>query len=273
MKLIYQWVPWAYSNITCLEASELIEWEITDIIWVDDFFSLWESINDKNIWVIPIENSYAGNIHENLYNFLRYDFKIIWEINLEVHHCLLSKESDISDIKEVYSHSQALSQCHNFLKKNNIKPIKFSDTAWAAEMIKKLDKSWIWAIASSLAWNIYWLNILEESIQDQKWNTTRFLIVAPNNSIITFKKDSKTIYKTSIIFELKNIPASLYKCLWAFATNNVNLTKIESLPSLKNPFTYLFWIDFEWSTKDIPVQKSLEELKFFTNYIKILWEY
>ena len=270
MKLIYQWVPWAYSNIVCLEVSKLIEWEITDIIWVDNFTALWESIDWENIWVIPIENSYAGNIHENLYNFLRYDFQIIWEVNLEVNHCLLSKESDISDIKEVYSHPQALSQCHNFLKKYNIKPLKFSDTAWAAEMIVKKDKTWIWAIASSLAGDIYWLNILEESIQDQNWNTTRFFIVAPKNAWIVFKNKKN---KTSIVFEAKNIPASLYKCLWAFATNNVNLTKIESLPSLKDPFTYLFWIDFDWTTKDISVKKSLIELKFFTNNIKILGEY
>ena len=270
MKLIYQWVPWAYSNITCLKASKLIEWEITDIICVDDFSSLWNSIDEENIWIIPIENSYAGNVHENLYNFLRYNFKIIWEIDLEVHHCLLSKESDISDVKEVYSHTQALSQCYNFLKKYNIKPIKYPDTAGAAEMIKKSNKFWIWAIASSLAWNIYWLNILEESIQDQIWNTTKFFIVAPIKSKINFM-DKKN--KTSIIFEVKNIPASLYKCLWAFATNNVNLTKIESLPSLKDPFTYLFWIDFDWTTKDISVKKSLIELKFFTNNIKILGEY
>ena len=279
MKLIYQWVPWAYSNLTCLKASKLLNCEITDIIWVDNFTSLWENVDEENIWVIPIENSYAGNNYENLYNFLRFDFKIIWEINLRVDHCLLSKESDISDIKEVYSHPQALSQCHDFLKKHNIKPMKFPDTAGAAEMIKKSNKSWIWAIASSLAWNIYWLNILEESIQDQTWNTTKFLVVVSKKSKINFTDKKNMPWKkwfcgkTSIIFEVKNIPASLYKCLWAFATNNVNLTKIESLPSLKDPFTYLFWIDFEWTTKDISVKKSLDELKFFTNNIKILWEY
>ena len=270
MKLIYQWVPWAYSNLTCLKASKLLNCEITDIIWVDNFTSLWEKVDKENIWVIPIENSYAGNIFENLYNFLRFDFKIIWEINLRVDHCLLSKESDISDIKEVYSHPQALRQCYNFLKEHNIKPIIFSDTALAAQMIKEKNILNAWAIASSLAWEIYWLNILEESIQDQKWNTTRFFIIVPQKSKIVFKTKAN---KTSIIFEAKNIPASLYKCLWAFATNNVNLTKIESLPSLKDPFTYLFWIDLEWTTKDISVQKSITELKKFTNDIKILWEY
>lgn len=117
MKLIYQWVPWAYSNLACFEAKELIKSEITDINGLPDFKSVWNNINKDNIAVLPFENSYAWSIHENLYNFLRHDFKIIWEINLEVNHCLLSKEEKISDIKNVYSHPQALDQCHDFLKK------------------------------------------------------------------------------------------------------------------------------------------------------------
>lgn len=270
MKLIYQWVPWAYSNLACFEAKELLDEEITDITWMPDFKSVWEKIDSDNIWVLPVENSYAWNIHENLYSFLRYDYKIIWEIDLKINHCLLSKESEIEDIKYVYSHPQALDQCHDYLKKNNIKAIAFWDTAWAAEMIVWKNQEWIWAIASSLAWDIYWLNIIDEGIQDQDWNTTKFFIIVPKDSKIKLKNHK---WKTSIIFETKNIPAALYKCLWAFATNNVNLTKIESMPSLKWPFTYLFWMNFEWTINDENVKKSLEELKFFTNNIKILWEY
>lgn len=270
MKLIYQWIPWAYSNLACFQAKDFLEVEITDITWLPDFKSVWENIWVDTIWIIPVENSYAWNIHENLYNFLRYDYKVIGKINLKVNHCLLSKESDISDVKKVYSHPQALSQCHDYLKKHNIIPINFSDTAWAAEMIVNNNENWLWAIASSLAWDIYGLNILDEAIQDQLWNTTRFFIVVQKKSKIIY---THKMNKTSIIFEAKNIPASLYKCLWAFATNNVNLTKIESLPSLKNPFTYCFWIDFEWSLQDESVKKSLEELAFFTHEIKILWEY
>jgi prephenate dehydratase len=270
MKLIYQWVPWAYSNIACFEAKELIDVEITEMIGLPDFKSVWKAINENTIAILPVENSYAWNIHENLYNFLRYDYKIIWEIDLKINHCLLSKEENINDIKKVYSHPQALDQCHNYLKKNNIKPTIFSDTAGAAEMITKNNEKWVWAIASNLAWDIYWLNTLDESIQDQDWNTTKFFIIVPKNSTIKLKE---TKWKTSILFETKNIPAALYKCLWAFATNNVNLTKIESMPSLKWPFTYLFWMNFEWTLKNENVIKSLEELEFFTKQIKILWKY
>ncbi len=270
MKLIYQWVPWAYSNLACFKAKELLETQVDEMLWLPDFKSVWEQIDDKHIAILPVENSYAWNIHENLYNFLRYDYKILWEINLEINHCLLSKEENINNIKKVYSHSQALDQCHNYLKNKNIKPKLYWDTAAAAQMLIKNKEYWVWAIASSLAWDIYWLNILDENIQDQDWNTTKFFIIVPKNSKIELKEKK---WKTSIIFETKNIPAALYKCLWAFATNNVNLTKIESMPSLKWPFTYLFWMNFEWTINDENVIKSLEELEFFTKQIKILWEY
>ena len=120
------------------------------------------------------------------------------------------------------------------------------------------------------SWEIYWLNILDKNIQDQNWNTTRFFIITNKDSKIKFKNKSNM---TSILFEARNIPASLYKCLWAFATNNVNLTKIESLTNPNSPFTYLFWLDFEGNLKDENVWKSLEELKFFTKSIKVLGEY
>lgn len=270
MKLIYQWTDGSYGNIACIEAKKILKSSITEIVWLSDFWNVWKNIDENSIWVVPVENSYAWNIHENLYNFLRYDYKVIWQINLEVNHCLLSTEKNISKIKQVYSHPQALSQCYNFLKKYNIKPIVFWDTAWACEMVKNEKLKNTWAIGSTLAWEIYWLNKIKESIQDQKWNTTRFFIVVPKNVNIELKKKAN---KISIIFEAKNIPASLYKCLWAFATNNVNLTKIESLPSLKNPFTYLFWMDFEWSLQDENIKKSIDELKFFTKNIKVLGEY
>jgi prephenate dehydratase len=270
MNLIYQWIPWAYSHNACEIAKDNLWFKNINFIWYPDFSTVWEKIDSKNIWVIPVVNSYAWNIHENLYNFLRYDNKIIWEINLEINHCLLSKEDNINKIKKVYSHPQALSQCHNFLKKHNIKAINWWDTAWSAKFVSELNEAWVWALASSLAWEMYNLNSLECGVQDQDWNTTRFFVIVPKKLNLDFK-DKKN--KTTIIFEAKNIPASLYKCLWAFATNWVNLTKIESLPNLKWPFSYLFWLDFEWTLKDDNVKKALEELEFFTLYIKVLGEY
>lgn len=270
MKLIYQWIAWAYGHIACMEVEKQISTNITDIKWFQDFSSVWWAIDENNIWVIPFENSYAWNVHENLNFFMRYDYKIVWEINLKIDHCLLSKETDIWNIKEVYSHPQAISQCHDYLKAKNIKSSNFSDTAWASKMIKDSIEKWIWSIWAIQNWEIYWLNILDKNIQDQTWNTTRFFVICPKNQDIKLANKQT---KTTIIFEAKNIPASLYKCLWAFATNNINLTKIESLPSLKWPFTYFFWIDIDWTTKDEGVQKALKELEFFTKKINILGEY
>ena len=266
MQIYYQWYPWAYSDKASQTFNNKLEKKL-EILWVPDFKSVWEEIDNWNIWVLPIENSKAWSIHENLYNFLRYDAEIIWEINLEINHNLLSKETDISNIKIAYSHPQAISQCHDFLKNNNIKWIAYWDTAWAAQMISKSNDKWVASISSKIAWELYNLNIVKENIQDQEWNTTRFFIVKKRELKFDYKEKSKI---TSIIFEARNIPASLYKCLWAFATNWVNLTKIESLPSLKWQFTYLFWIDFEWDINSENTKKALEELKFFTNEINVL---
>jgi prephenate dehydratase len=270
MNIYYQWEPGAYSHMASIEIQKSLSESIWSIQWLPDFDSVWEKVSEGNIGVIPIENSYAGNIHNNLYNFLKFDCKIIGEHHLEVHHMLLSLESDISHIKKVYSHPQALSQCHKYLSERNIVPSTFYDTAGAAKYISENRETWVWAIASKLAGEIYGLKTLDNSIQDQTGNTTRFFIIVPNQSSIHFSHKSN---KVTMLFEAKNIPSSLYKCLGAFATNGVNLTKIESIPSFGGQFSYFFWIDFEWSSWDESVKKALEELRFFTSFVKVLGEY
>lgn len=271
MKIYYQGEPWAYSNVASEDIEKLLNKKTEEIIWLSDFSSVWEKINNDNIWVLPIENSYAGTIHENLYNFLRHNnLEIIWEYDLWVNHCLVSLERNIWNIKKAYSHPQALSQTHNFLKENNIAAWKYPDTAWAAKYISenKIENSA--SVSSKLSAKIYNLNIIKENIQDQEWNTTKFFIIWKKKNNIKYKNNSN---KISILFEARNIPASLYKCLWAFATNNVNLTKIESMPSLKNLFSYIFFLTFEWKLDNENIKKALSELEFFTNEIKILGEY
>lgn len=243
---------------------------IDDITGVTDFTTAWQMIDQDHIAILPIENSRAGSIHENIYNFLRHDHQVIGQYDLVVEHCLLSYEDDISGVSRAYSHYQALSQCHDFLQKHQIKPVKYVDTAGAAKLLQDTREPGAAAIASSLAAEIYGLNTLASQIQDQSGNTTRFFIVASSDTQVTYN-DKKN--KTTIIFETKDIPASLYKCLGAFATNNVNLTKIESLPSLKNPFSYMFWCEFIGNPTDAHVQSSLEELALYTQYSKIIGSY
>lgn len=270
MKIYYQWNPWSYMNIASENIVKDLNIKIDEIIWKEEFYDVWESIGQNSIWVLAIENSYMWSIHQNIYNFLKYDYSIIWEYYLEINHCLCSLENDIKKVEEAYSQMPALEQCHDYLKNKNIKPKNFSDTALSAKYIKEKWLKWVWAICSEKAAKLYWLNILEKNISDQKWNTTRFIIVAKKDSQIKYALKSK---KTSIIFEAKDIPSSLYKCLWAFATNWINLKKIESLPSYKWSFTYYFWLEFEWELQNESTKKTLAELEFFTKNIRILWEY
>jgi len=180
------------------------------------------------------------------------------------------KRKRYKKIKNVYAHPQALNQCYKYLKERWIKANNYWDNWLAAKMVSEENQKWIWAIASFEASKIYNLNILDKDLQDQKWNTTRFFLVAKKSSKIKYKKHK---WKITIIFEAKDIPSSLYKCLWSFATNSVNLSKIESLPSYSWPFSYLFWLDFKWKLMDKNVTEALKELDFFTSFIKVLWGY
>jgi len=270
MKIYYQGNPWSYMNIASKEISKNLDIEVEDIIWMPEFSDVWKKISEEWIWVLAVENSYMWSIHPNLYWFLKYDYKIIWEYYLEINHCLCSKEDKLENIQTAYSQMPALEQCHNYLKNKDITPKWFWDTAWAAKYLSNNDIKWAWAICSEEAANLYNLNILEKNIADQKWNTTRFVIIVPKNSKIIYSQKSE---KISMIFEARDIPASLYKCLWAFATNNINLSKIESMPSYKGSFNYYFWLECNWNLNEKWIIKSIEELKFFTKEIRILWEY
>ncbi len=270
MKIYYQWNPWAYMHYASTEIAKNLNIPIESIEGKPEFIDVWKSIWEDGIAVLAIENSYMGNIHTNLYNFLKYDYKIIWEYFLEIRHCLGSKESYIADVKKVYSQVPALVQCYEYIKQKNMEPIEFSDTALSAKYVSESQEIGIWAIASEMACKMYGLNILDTNVQDQEGNTTRFAIIVPKESTILYKNKSN---KVSILFEVRDVPASLYKCLWAFATNGINLTKIESMPSYKWKFEYLFWVDFEGNLQEISTKKALEELTFFTSFIKILGEY
>jgi len=272
MKIYYQWEPGSYSHLAARNIEKNISVGIDDILWVHDFDTVWEHVEAGHIWVLPLENSYAGTIHQNVYNFLLYNHKIIGEYDFEVEHCLLSLEDDITNITEVYSHPQALSQTHKYTHKFNWEVKPFGDTAWAAKMILDKNKRWAAAIASDLAGEIYKLNTLEKNIQDQEWNTTKFIIIVAKPKIhsVTF---SEKKWKTSVFFEAWHKPASLYNCLWVFAKRGINLSKIESIPLKNQRFTYGFWIRFDGNIEDSIIRDALEDLKNYSKDIRILWEY
>jgi len=222
--------------------------------------------------VIPIENSLAGRVADIHYLLPKYKLQIHGEYFQEVQHNLLCKpDASISDIKFVRSHAQAIGQCQNIIIKNKFKPIISADTAGSAKDLAEGKDKNIAAIASELSAKIYNLKILEKNIEDEKGNVTRFLIMGKNIEQPEFKKDKKFI--TSCIFRVKSEPSALYKCLGGFATNLVNLTKLESF-SVKNTFDQAnFYLDLEGHLEQPGVKKALEELGFHTETLDILGVY
>ena len=227
--------------------------------------------NPKYKIVIPIENSLAGRVADIHYLIPKYKLQIHAEYFHKVNHNLLGiKGSKIKDIETVRSHSQAIGQCQKIISDNNLKPIISADTAGSARFIfEKKDKSEA-AIASALAAKIYDLEILKSNIEDESGNVTRFFIMGKESNHPELK-DKK--YITSCVFKLKSIPAALYKALGGFATNGVNLCKLESF-SVKNTFDQVnFYIDIEGHIEDPSLQKALEELGFHTQKLDILGVY
>ncbi len=228
--------------------------------------------NEEYKVVIPLENSLAGRVADIHYLLPKYKLQIHAEHFQRVEHNLLvKKDAEIKDIKFVRSHAQAIGQCQKIIMENNYKTIISADTAGSAkELADGKDKS-IAAIASKLSAEIYKLKILKENIEDEKGNVTRFLIMGKNAQQPDFKKEKK--YITTCIFRLKSEPAALYKSLGGFATNQVNMTKLESF-SVKNTFAQTnFYLDFQGHLDEKPVQNAMEELGFHTESLDILGVY
>ena len=232
-----------------------------------------QAYNDANYKiVIPIENSLAGRVADIHYLLPKYKLQIHGEHFQAVEHNLLCKpDANISDIKFVRSHAQAIGQCQNLITKKKFQPIISADTAGSAKDLAEGKDKTIAAIASELSAKIYNLKILEKNIEDEKGNVTRFLIMGKNVQQPEYIDKKK--YITTCIFRLKSEPAALYKSLGGFATNQVNMTKLESF-SVKNTFAQTnFYLDFEGHLDEKPVQNAMEELGFHTESLDILGVY
>ncbi len=268
MKIAFQGEKGAYSHLACLEIYP--EVDPTSCPTFEDAFQLAKDDAEYKI-VIPIENSLAGRVADIHYLIPKFKLQIHAEHFQNVSHNLLGvKGSKVKDIKTVRSHSQALGQCTKIIKNNNLRPIVAADTAGSAKFISESKDKSESAIASKLAAKIYNLEILQSNIEDESGNVTRFFIMGKDLKHPELK-DKK--YITSCIFKLKSIPAALYKALGGFATNGVNLCRLESF-SVKNTFDQVnFYIDIEGHIEDISVQKALEELGFHTQKLDVLGVY
>ena len=268
IKVAFQGEKGAYSHLACLEIFPNV-----DAVACSTFEEAFQLAKDNSGYkiVIPIENSLAGRVADIHYLIPKYKLQIHAEHFQKVTHCLLGiKGSKIKDIKTVRSHSQAIGQCSKIILDNKLKPIISADTAGSAKFIaEKKDKSES-AIASKLAAKIYDLEIIKSNVEDESENVTRFFVME-NEPKHPELKDKK--YITSCIFKLKSIPAALYKTLGGFATNGVNLCKLESF-SVKNTFEQVnFYIDIEGHIEDPSLQKALEELGFHTQKLDVLGVY
>lgn len=224
--------------------------------------------SNKTVYgVVPIENSNEGVISSTLDLFMDYDLKISAEIILEISQNLLSKTKDRSKIKKIYSHPHAIAQCKKWLETNmpGIPVLETTSTAKAAELASKDIESA--AIASELAAKVYKLFILEKGIEDSKHNVTRFLVISKTFPARTGKD------KTSIMFSIKDKPGALYNILYPFKKSNINLTKIESRPSRRKAWEYIFFVDMEGHIEDKKLQKAINAIKEDCLYLKFLGSY
>ena len=268
IKVAFQGEKGAYSHLVCLEVFPNL-----DAIPCSTFEEAFQLAQDNPEYriIIPIENSLAGRVADIHYLIPKYKLQIQAEHFLKVTHNLLGvKGAEIKDIKTIRSHSQAIGQCKKMIFKNKFKPIIAADTAGSAKYIAaRKDKSES-AIASDLAAKIYGLDILKTNVEDESGNVTRFFIMG---SKIQHPEIKGKKYITSCIFKLKSLPAALYKALGGFATNGVNLCKLESF-SVKNTFDQVnFYIDIEGHIEDPSLQKALEELGFHTEKLDVLGVY
>ena len=267
-KVAFQGEKGAYSHLACLEVFPKIE--AIGCSTFEEAFQLTRDNSEYKI-IIPIENSLAGRVADIHYLIPKYKLQIHAEHFQKVNHNLLGiKGTKLKDIKTVRSHAQAIGQCRKIIAENNFKTIISADTAGSAKYIsEKSDKSES-AIASELAAKIYNLEVLKSNIEDEFGNVTRFFVMGKESK---HPKLENKKYITSCIFKLKSIPAALYKALGGFATNGVNLCKLESF-SVKNTFDQVnFYIDIEGHIEDPSLQKALDELGFHTQKLDVLGVY
>ena len=253
-KIYFQGTFGAYSHLAALSIFK--DAEIIPCKTFDECF-LKASKDDNSKIIIPESNRITGNIGIE-YLIFKYRLNIYSEYFQKIEHNLLGLPgTKISDIKDVYSHGQALSQCSKFIKSNSLIEHVRADTAGSAEMVSKTKDKTKAAIASSLSAKTYNLEIIKKNIENEKGNLTRFLIMGKN---ISQPEIGNKKYITSFLFKLKSKPAALYQSLGGFAINGVNLTKLQSYPE-KNTFdSFFFLCDLDGHIEDIKVQKSLEEL-------------
>ena len=266
--IAYQGEPGANSHIACIDNFP----DLTPVpcaTFEDAFAALQEGFAD--LGMIPIENSIAGRVADIHTLLPASGLHIVGETFLPIHFQLLAVPgARIEDLRTAHSHVHALGQCRNVIRRHKLKPVVASDTAGSAREVAEWGDRSCASLATRLAGQIYGLEILMSDVEDEKHNTTRFVVLSrkaqwapPGNGPVV----------TTFVFRVRNVPAALYKALGGFATNSVNMTKLESYMEGGEFSATQFLADVDGHPDDPPLMRALEELDFFSREVRILGVY
>ncbi len=266
MKVAYQGAPGAYSEAAIFE----IFGKQAQAIPCETFEQVFQKVesDEAQRGMLPIENSVTGSLHRNYDLLLEHQLVIVGEYPLRVRHCLIGlPDAELKDIHKVISHPQGIAQCEKYLRSLNVQTEAVYDTAGSVKMVKESGDRSLAAIASNWAAQIYGMKILQEGIEDNPANYTRFLVLGRE----PIQPEGEA--KTSIVFTLRNIPGALFKALSVFALRDIDLTKIESRPLVGTPWEYLFYIDFRGAITEDKGQHALENLSEYALSLRVLGSY
>jgi prephenate dehydratase len=266
--IAFQGAPGAYSDLACRQVFP----EMTTLpcaAFEDTFAAVREG--KARYAMIPVENSVAGRVADNHHLLPESGLHIVGEHFERVsHHLLAPKGATIGGLRTIRSHVHALSQCRKLIRELGLKPVVAADTAGSAREVAALGDPTVAAIASELAGKIYGLTSLRANIEDAEHNTTRFLVMAREP---TMPPNDGSLVVTTFVFRVRNVPAALYKALGGFATNGVNMTKLESYMVGGRFAATQFYADVEGHPESRPLRLALEELDFFSREVRLLGTY
>ncbi len=267
-KIVFQGEPGANSHLALHEVYP--DYQAVPCATFEDAFTAISS-GEAALGMIPVENSVAGRVADIHHLMPHSGLHIIAEHFMPVRHQLLApRGATLKDIKTVESHVHALGQCRKIIRKLGIRPVVAADTAGSAREIAEAGDKTRAAIATRLAAEIYGLDILAENIEDEAHNTTRFIVLSRDAN---WTKNNNGPVITTFLFRVRNVPAALYKALGGFATNGVNMTKLESYMIEGNFFATQFYADVEGHPEDRSLVFAFEELAFYSKEMKILGVY
>ena len=234
---------------------------------LEDVFLAVETGN-ADYGMLPVENAVAGSVTRSYELLMEHDLRVHAEVILRVRHMLMAPPGTVADeIERVRSHPQALAQCQRYLERHGLEAEPAFDTAGAARDLSAQPESGVAVVASSLAADLYDLEILDQDIEDYQFNYTRFFTLA------TESPPRAPRNKTSLIFTTPHTPGALYDCMGEFAKRRINLTKIESRPRLNRPWQYFFYLDFEGHCQDPPCEAAIMGLLRRSSFVKLLGSY